>query len=53
MESQYPVLFEVFQTTQSVQSFHLAEQNKQEFPYGDVSNFKVYYSRVYVLSHRL
>ena len=36
MESQYPVLAEAIKTTQTVDSFHLAEENKQEFPHDDV-----------------
>ena len=36
MESQYLVLAEAFQTTQTVDSFHLAEENKQEIPHDDV-----------------
>ena len=37
MVSQYPVLAEVFKTTQTTDSFHLAEVNKKEFPHDDVS----------------
>ena len=37
MVSQYPVLAEVFKTTQTTDSFHLAEENKKEFPHDDVS----------------
>ena len=36
VESQYPVLAEVFKTTQTADSFHLAEENKEEFPHDDV-----------------
>ena len=36
MESQYSVLAEAIKTTQTVDSFHLAEENKQEFPHDDV-----------------
>ena len=36
MESHYPVFAEVFKTTQTTDSFHLAEENKEEFPHDDV-----------------
>ena len=37
MESLYPVLADVIKTTKTSTSFHLAEENKEEFPHDDVS----------------
>ena len=37
MESRYPVLADVIKTTKTSTSFHLAEENKEEFPHDDVS----------------
>ena len=53
MESQYPVLAEAIKTTHTVDSFHLAEENKQEFPHDYVrfkSPFVIKYIMCY-LSH--
>ena len=36
MESHYPVLTEVFKTTQTADFFHLAEENREDFPHDDV-----------------
>ena len=36
MKSQYPFLAKAIKTTRTVDSFHLAEENKQEFPHDDV-----------------
>ena len=37
MKSHYPVLAEVFETTQTVYYFHRAEENKEVFPHDDAS----------------
>ena len=37
MESRYPVLADVIKSTEVSDAFHLAEENKENFPQHDVS----------------
>ena len=49
------MLTEVFQITQTVDSFHLAEENKQEFPHDDVryNNTIIIHDCIYSTRNRL
>ena len=39
LESQYPMLADVIKTTNTSTSFHLAEENKKDFPHEDVRDY--------------
>ena len=39
LESQYPMLADAIKTTNTSTSFHLAEENKKDFPHEDVRDY--------------
>ena len=42
LESRYPMLAGVIKTTKTSESFHLAEENKEDFPHDDVRYIYIY-----------
>ena len=51
MESRYPKLAVAIKTSKTVNSFHRAEENKEDFPHDDVRIH--YYAWVYLIVHVL
>ena len=46
MEDRYPELADVLKSTQTSHSFHLAEENEQDIPDGDVRDLSFHCKRI-------